>query len=50
MAAPCPLLGGGVTDGTLLHVADFLPAARDLPRLGLASGRFGTEATPAHAF
>ena len=32
-APPCPLLGDGVTDDTLLHIASFLPVARDLLRL-----------------
>ena len=37
MAAPRPLLGGGVTDDALLHVAHFLPAVRDLPMLWQAA-------------
>ena len=41
MAAPCPLLGDGITDDTLLHIARFLPTARDLLRLQLANKRFG---------
>ena len=40
MAAPCPLLGDGITDDTLLNVARFLPTARDLFCLGLTNTRF----------
>jgi hypothetical protein len=40
---PCPLLGDGVTDDTLLHIASFLPTARDLLRLQLTNKRFGTK-------
>ena len=29
-APPCPLLGSGITDDTLLRIARFLPTARDL--------------------
>ena len=36
------LLGDGITDDTLLHIARFLPAATDLLRLQLTSKRFGT--------
>ena len=39
MAAPCPLLGDGVTDDTLLHIARFL-GPKDLLRLQLANRRF----------
>jgi len=42
-ASACPLLGDGVTDDTLLHIAGFLPAARDLLRLQLTSRRFSTK-------
>ena len=37
------LLGDGITDDTLLHVARFLPTAKDLLRLGLTSTRFTTK-------
>ena len=40
MAAPCPLLGDGITDDTLLHIAGFLPTARDLLCLKLTNTRF----------
>ena len=40
MAAPCPLLGDGVTDDTLLHIACFLTTAKDLLRLALTCRRF----------
>ena len=43
MAAPCPLLGDGVTDDTLLHIACFLPTAKDLLRLALTNKRFGAK-------
>ena len=36
----CPLLGDGITDDTLLHIARFLPAAKDLLRLQLTNKRF----------
>ena len=39
MAAPCPLLGDGITDDTLLAIARFLPTARDLLSLGLTCPR-----------
>ena len=42
MAAPCPLLGDGITDDTLLHIARFLLTATDLLRLGLTCPRFAT--------
>ena len=42
-AAPCPLLGDGITDDTLLHIASFLPTARDLLSLQLACPRFATK-------
>ena len=35
----CPLLGNGVTDDTLLHIARFLATARDLLALQLTSPR-----------
>ena len=40
MAAPCPLLGDGITDDTLLNIARFIPTARDLLNLCLACPRF----------
>ena len=44
MAAPaCPLLGDGVTDDTLLHIASFLTTAVDLLRLQLTNKRFSTK-------
>ena len=48
MAAPCPLLGGGITDDTLLHIARFLPTARDLLCFGLACPRFAAKIIAAH--
>ena len=36
MNAPCPLLGGGITDDTLLNIAHFPPTAKDLLCLCLA--------------
>ena len=39
-APPCPLLGDGVTDDTLLHIASFLTTARDLLCLRLTCRRF----------
>ena len=48
MAAPCPKLGDGVTDDTLLHIARFLATPRDLLSLQLTCPRFATKciATP----
>ena len=44
MAAPaCPLLGDGITDDTLLHIAGFLPSAKDLLCLGFTNTRFSTK-------
>jgi hypothetical protein len=44
MAAPlCPLLGDGVTDDTLLHIACFLTDPRDLLRLQLTCPRFANK-------
>ena len=43
MAAPCPLLGDGITDDTLLHIACFLPTARDLLSLLLTCPRFAAK-------
>ena len=43
MAAPCPLLGDGITDDTLLHIARFLPTARDLLCLMLTNSRFAAK-------
>ena len=40
MASPCPLLSGGVTDDTLLHITHFLPTARDRLSLKLTCRRF----------
>ena len=42
-AMACPLLGDGITDNTLLHIASFLPTARDLLCLQLACPRFATK-------
>ena len=47
MAAPCPLLGDGITDDTLLHISRFLPTARDLLCLKLSNKRFTTKCIPA---
>ena len=46
MAAPCPLLGDGTTDDTLLHIARFLPTAKDLLNLQLACPRFAAKVIP----
>ena len=43
MAAPCPLLGDGITDDTLLHIAGFLPTARDLVSVCLTCPRFAAK-------
>ena len=43
MAAPCPLLGNGITDDTLLNIARFLPTAKDLLCLKLTDKRFGAK-------
>ena len=43
MAAPCPLLGDGITDDTLLHIASFIPTAKDLLCLQLACPRFAAK-------
>ena len=43
MAAPCPLLGDGITDDTLLHIAHFLPTTRDLLCLQLSCPRFAAK-------
>ena len=43
MAAPCPLLGHGIADDTLLHLFRFLPTARDLLCLQLTCPRFATK-------
>ena len=40
------LLGDGITDDTLLHVARFLAAPKDLLRLCLANKRFGIKIIP----
>ena len=39
----CPLLGDGVTDDTLLHIARFLPNVNDLLRLQLTCPRFAAK-------
>ena len=43
MAAPCPLLGDGLTDDTLLNIVRFLPTARDLVCLQLTCPRFAAK-------
>ena len=43
MAAPCSLLGDGITDDTLLNIARFLLATKDLLCLGLACPRFAAK-------
>jgi hypothetical protein len=43
MASGCLLLGDGITDDTLLHIARFLPTAEDLLRLKLTKKRFGVK-------
>ena len=43
MAAPCPLLGDGLTDDVLLRIAGFLPTAKDLVCLQLACPRFAAK-------
>ena len=43
MAAPCPLLGDGITDDTLLHIAHFLPTAKGLLCLQLTCPRFAAK-------
>ena len=43
MAAPCPLLGDGVADDTLLRIASFLPTATDLLFLQLTCPRFAAK-------
>ena len=43
MAAPCPLLGDGITDDALLHIASFLPTAKDLLCLKLTNRRFNVK-------
>ena len=42
-ALPCPLLGDGVTDDTLLHIASFLTNPWDLLRLQLTCPRFAAK-------
>ena len=46
MAAPCPLLGDGITDDTLLHIVRFLPTAKDLLSLCLTCPRFRHQGHP----
>ena len=41
--ATCPLLGDGITDDTLLHIASFLPTAKDLLSFQLACPRFAAK-------
>ena len=43
MAVPCPLLGDGITDDTLLNIARFLPTVRDLLCLKLSNKRFAAK-------
>ena len=43
MAAACPLLGDGLADYTLLHIARFLPTAKDLLCLCLTCPRFAAK-------
>ena len=49
MAAPCRLLGDGITDDTLLNIAGFLPTARDLLCLKLTHRRFAAKVIAAPA-
>ena len=42
-APPCALLGDGTRDDTLLHIARFLPTARDLLCPQLACPRFAAK-------
>ena len=44
-APPCPLLGDGITDDTLLNIARFLPTAKDLLCLTLSKKRFSIKAS-----
>ena len=41
--AACPLLGHGITDDTLLHIASMLSTANDLLRLQLTNKRFAAK-------
>ena len=50
MAAPCRLLGDGVTDDTLLHIAVFLSSARDFLHLQLTCPRFAAKVVAASRF
>ena len=43
MAAPCPLLGDGITDDTLIRIARFLRTTTDLLALGLTCPRFAAK-------
>ena len=43
MATPCPLLGDGIMDDTLLHVAGFLPTTKDPLCLMLINSRFAAK-------
>ena len=47
MAAPCPLLGEGITDDTLLNIARFITTANDLLSLRLTNKRFYIKCIPA---
>ena len=49
MAAPCPLLGDGITDATLLNIVRFLPTIRDLLCLRLTHTKFCTKTIATHA-
>ena len=46
MAAPCPLLGDGIADDTLIHIAGFLPTVKDLLCLKLTNTRFCAKGHP----
>ena len=50
MAAPCLLLGDGLTDDTLLHIASFLSTAKDLLCLRLSNKRFDIKCLAAPEF
>ena len=45
----CPLLGDGVTDDVLLHIASFLVDPRDLLHLQLSCSRFATRCNASSA-
>ena len=50
-AAPamCPLLGDNITDDTLLHIASFIPTAKDLLCLWLSNRRFSIKCIAAQS-